>query len=104
MGGTERCMPLERDLVVGFDNLQTATAECLVRRPLDLGLSRGSWLRIAHEVEQTVGGREWRACRFFPIHLQLFRSLNRVLFALANDRDIIAFAHDLDESGNIPHG
>src|SRR6266567_6947762 len=101
MGRTEGRMALERNLVIGFDNLQTAAGESLVGISFDLGLSRGSSLRLAHEVEQTVGSREWRARRLFPIDLQLFCSLDRVLFTFANDSDVVAFTHHFDESRNI---
>src|SRR5437868_2244646 len=82
--------------------LQTAASERFVRISFDLCLSRRSGLRITHEVEQPVGSRERRACRLFPIDLELFRRLDCVLFTFADDGDVVAFADDLDESRNIP--
>ena len=45
-----------------------------------------------------------RVAGFCQLHLQLLRRRDRLLFALAHDRDVVAFADDLHEAGQASNG
>ena len=74
------------------------------------GIAHHAWRRAergrgrAHEREQIVGGRERRRCRLLPVHLQLPRRANRLLFPLADHGDVVALADHPDEAGDAAHG
>ena len=97
MGGTDRRMPLERHVVDGLEYLRGAG-----ERPVDV--ARRDWRdgrrggRAAHVVEEIFGRRERRDRRLLPVHLQLTRRSNRLLFALADDGHVVALADHSHEA------
>ena len=65
--------------------------------------ARRVWTRTcgvarAHVREEILGRRERRGRRLLPVRLELPRRADRLLFALADDRDVVALAHHLDEA------
>ena len=66
------------------------------------GARRGR--RAAHVLEQVFRCREGRCRRLLPVDLELSGRLDRLLFPLADNRDVVALAHHLDESGDASDG
>ena len=103
MGRTEGRVPLERDIIFDFDDLRRA---CQRRvgvsddvRPL-ARRGRGA----AHVGEEIFRCREGRCRRLLPLDLELSGGLDGLLFPLADNRDVVALAHDPDESRNASNG
>ncbi len=71
--------------------------------PTTIGLPARRRRRAAHVLEEILGRRERRRRRLLPVHLELPRRVDRLLFALAHDGDVVALADDLDESRQAAH-
>ena len=102
--GTDGGMSLERNLVLGLDDLRRAGERRVDVADVDRRLARLG-RRLAHVLEQAVRAREQLRCRrLLPVALQRLRRRNRLLLALAHDRDVVALAHHLHEPGHAAHG
>src|SRR6266851_3142760 len=97
MGACECSVPLEWYLVFRLDNLCRA-GKCGVQISRD---SRFGWRRRccgAHVVKEIFGRGEWSCGRLFPRCLELAGGVDSLFLAFAYNRDVVAFAHHLDEA------
>ena len=67
-----------------------------------LGSRERHWGLGAEVREQLLGGRERCLRRLLPLHLEQTRRLDGLFLTLADDHDVVAPAHDLDESRDVP--
>ena len=106
VGGTDGGVPVEGDVVRGFDDGRGAR-----QRPVGvaLHLRRRASTRARHSVrapqvvEEVIGGGEGGRSGLLPPDLQPFRGLDRLLLALAHHGDVVALAHDPDEAGHVAY-
>ena len=103
MRRTDRRVSLERDIVFGFDDLRRA-CERRVGVPDHVRLLARRGRRAAHVLEQVFRRREGRCRRLLPVDLELSGRADRLLFPLADNRDVVALAHHLDESRDASNG
>ena len=93
----ERRVPLKGHLVLGFDHLRCAL-ERRVGRAGNGRLRAEGWRGAADVVEQLLGRREGRTGGALPRGLELPGRLNGLLFALADDRQVVSAPYDRDEA------
>src|SRR6185503_2929155 len=99
----DRGVSLERDVVVGLHDLRGAGKRRL-HVSGDGGRLRGCGLRPSQIAEELRRGWERRAGRLPPLGLQLTRALDGLLFALADDSQIVALADDTNEARKVSDG
>src|SRR5262245_57170735 len=103
MSGRNGRVSLKRNIVFRFDGLRRAAESCVrIARYVRSGTRLGR--RITHVLEQIFGSRKWSSRRFLPVHLELSGSLDRMLFSLADDRNVVALTHHLNEPGYAANG
>ena len=103
MGGPDRRVALERDLVLRLDDLRRA-GERRVRVADDVRRRTRRRRRAAHVGVEILGVRERRRRRFLPVDFELPRAADRLLFALEDHRDVVALAHHPDEPREAAYG
>ena len=96
---TDRGMPLERYIVICLNNLGR-TCHCHVWGSYHNRTGTGRGHRAAHVLEQVIRRREGRSGRLLPVRLKLSGRVDGLLFAFADDGDIVALADDLHETWN----
>ena len=103
MGRTEGRVPLEREIVFGFEDLRGASQRC-VRVPNNVRPGARGGRRVAHVFVQVFRCREGCCRRLLPVDLELSGRSDRLLFPLADNRDVVALAHHPDESRYASNG
>ena len=97
MGRREGRVPLEREIVFGFDRLRRA-CQGRVGIPNDVRPAVGSGRRATHVAVQVFRGRERRRRGLLPVDLEPPGRADGLLFPLADNGNVVALAHYFDES------